>query len=76
MKLTTLPANKNYIYIKLVSFNLPDSAQPDISDAITYVPVNFYVPDTPMDAAVGETLTAACASPGARRLRPTIHLFR
>ena len=57
-ELTTLPANKNYIYIKLVSFNLPDSAQPDISDAITYVPVNFYVPDTPMDAAVGETLTA------------------
>lgn len=57
-KLTTLPANKDYIYIKLVSFNLPDSAQPDISDAITYVPVNFYVPDTPMDAAVGETLTA------------------
>ena len=40
-----------------MSFNLPDSAQPDISDRITYVPVN-YVPDTPMDAAVGETLTA------------------
>ena len=57
-ELTTVPANKNYTYIKLVSFNLPDSAQPDISDAITYVPVNFYVPDTPMDAAVGETLTA------------------
>lgn len=57
-ELTTLPANKDYTYIKLVSFNLPDSAQPDISDAITYVPVNFYVPDTPMDAAVGETLTA------------------
>ena len=56
--LTTLPANKDYTYIKLVSFNLPDSAQPDIKDAVTYVPVNFYVPDTPMDAAVGETLTA------------------
>ena len=56
--LTTLPANKDYTYIKLVSFNLPDSAQPDIQDAVTYVPVNFYVPDTPMDAAVGETLTA------------------
>lgn len=56
--LTTIPANKDYTYIKLVSFNLPDSAQPDIKDAVTYVPVNFYVPDTPMDAAVGETLTA------------------
>lgn len=56
--LTTLPANEKYTYIKLVSFNLPDSAQPDISDAITYVPVEFYVPDTPMDAAVGETLYA------------------
>lgn len=56
--LTTVPANKDYTYIKLVSFNLPDSAQPDIKDAVTYVPVNFYVPDTPMDAAVGETLTA------------------
>ncbi len=56
--LTTLPANEKYTYIKLVSFDLPDSAQPDISDAITYVPVEFYVPDTPMDAAVGETLYA------------------
>ena len=56
--LTTLPANEKYTYIKLVSFNLPDSAQPDISDAITYVLVEFYVPDTPMDAAVGETLYA------------------
>ena len=56
--LTTIPANKTYEYIKLVSFNLPNSAQPDISGHITYVPVNFYVPDTPMDAAVGETLTA------------------
>ena len=28
-ELTTVPANKNYTYIKLVSFNLPDSAQPD-----------------------------------------------
>lgn len=56
--LTTLPAGKNYTYIKLVSFDLPESAQPDIRDAVTYVPVIFYVPDTPMDAAVGEDLVA------------------
>ena len=56
--LTTKPAGKNYTYIKTVSFNLPNSAQPDIRSSITYVPVNFYVPDTPMDAAVGEVLSA------------------
>lgn len=56
--LTTLPAGKNYTYIKLVSFDLPEGAQPDIRDAVTYVPVIFYVPDTPMDAAVGEDLVA------------------
>ena len=54
--LTTSPAGKNYTYIKLVSFDLPEGAQPDIRDAVTYVPVIFYVPDTPMDAAVGEDL--------------------
>lgn len=56
--LTTKPAGKNYTYIKTVSFNLPNSAQPDIRSSVTYVPVNFYVPDTPMDAAVGEVLSA------------------
>ena len=54
----TQPANQEYTYIKLVSFDLPEYAQPDIKDAVTYVPVEFWVPDTPMDAAVGETLYA------------------
>ena len=57
-KVITRPAGKEYDYIKLVSFDLPDSAQPDIKDAVTYVPVEFWVPDTPMDAAVGDTLSA------------------
>ncbi len=57
-KVTTKPANKEYDYIKRVKFKLPDSAQPTDAYEVTYVPVNFYVPDTPMDAAVGETLTA------------------
>lgn len=56
--LTTKPAGKSYSYIKTASFTLPDSAQPTQSNEVTYVPVTFYVPDTPMDAAVGQTLYA------------------
>ncbi|SHH88373.1 Ig-like domain (group 2) [Sporobacter termitidis DSM 10068] len=56
--LTTQPANKNYSYIKRISFTMPGAGQPDIADAITYVDVRFKVPDTPMDAAVGDTLDA------------------
>ena len=55
---TTEPAGKKYDYIKRASFNMPDSGQPDIKDAVTYVDVEFKVPDTPMDAAVGDTLEA------------------
>ncbi len=56
--ITTRPAGKTYEYIKRVEFDMPDGGQPDIPSAVTYVDVQFYVPDTPMDAAVGETLEA------------------
>ena len=56
--LTTEPAGKTYQYIKRAKFTMPSEGQPDIADAITYVAVEFMVPDTPMDAVVGETLEA------------------
>lgn len=55
---TTKPAGKDYEYIQMVEFQMPSAGQPDIADATTYVPVTFWVPDTPMDAAVGEELNA------------------
>ena len=56
--LTTQPAGDNYNYIKRVQFNLPSYAQPVDKSETTYVNVTFWVPDTPMDAAVGDTLNA------------------
>lgn len=47
-----------YEYIKALSFTMPDEGQPSKSSQITYAPVTFKVPDTPMDAAVGEVLEA------------------
>ncbi len=57
-KVITKPAGKEYEYIKSVEFDMPTSGQPESKNEITYVPVTFWVPDTPMDAAVGEELDA------------------
>ncbi|MDD4844070.1 MAG: S-layer homology domain-containing protein, partial [Anaerotignum sp.] len=55
---TTQPAGKTYDYIESISFAMPDDGQPDIAGAITYIDVQFCVPDTPMDAVMGGTLEA------------------
>lgn len=57
-ELVTKPANETYDYIKRAEFTMPDEYQPVDSNEITYVPVQFWVPDTPMDAAVGDVLEA------------------
>lgn len=57
-KVTTKPANNEYDYIKRVSFTMPSGGQPESEDSVTYIDVQFMVPDTPMDEAVGETLEA------------------
>ncbi len=54
-KLTTEPSGTEINYIKLFSFQLPSSAQPNGLSGITYVPVQFKVPGTPM----GDTLMGA-----------------
>ncbi|MBR4015107.1 MAG: S-layer homology domain-containing protein [Anaerotignum sp.] len=41
-----------YKYIKRASFTLPSAAQPTSASDVTYVAVNFTVPDTPMDEVV------------------------
>lgn len=38
----------NYSYVMRASFTLPSEAQPKSTNHISYVPVNFLVPDTPM----------------------------
>ena len=43
---------KDYTYVKRVTFNMPSAGQPDAADAVTYLDVEFYVPDTPMDSVV------------------------
>ena len=50
--LTTEPAGKKYQYVKRASFVMPNTSeyQPADSKVITYIPVGFTVPDTPMDA--------------------------
>ncbi len=47
-KLTTEPAGNEIDYIQQFSFQLPDEAQPAVLEGVTYVPVQFKVPDTPM----------------------------
>ncbi len=53
--LTTAPAGNEVDYIKQFGFQLPDAAQPEKLEGITYVPVQFKVPDTPM----GDNMMAA-----------------
>ena len=55
---TTEPAGNEYEYIKRIQFDMPREGQPSSSGSVTYVDVTFKVPDTPMDSAVGETLSA------------------
>lgn len=50
--LTTKPANKDYTYVKTFSFTMPSSLQPAYSNEETFVPLQFVVPDTPMDSIV------------------------
>lgn len=57
-EMTTEPAGNKYEYIRRIQFTMPDAGQPDSEDSVTYIDVRFKVPDTPMDAAVGETLDA------------------
>ncbi len=47
-KMTTKPAGHEIEYIKHFAFHLPDGAQPDGLKGITYLPVRFKAPDTPM----------------------------
>lgn len=47
-KLTTEPAGNEIDYIKAFSFRLPESAQPEGMTGVTYAPVQFMAPDTPM----------------------------
>jgi hypothetical protein len=48
--ITTEPAGNKYNYIKLAEFTMPASGQPSVRSEVTYVDVEFKVPDTPMDA--------------------------
>lgn len=57
-KVTTKPAGVEYEYIQSVEFQMPSEGQPEYASETTYVPVTFWVPDTPMDAAVGDELPA------------------
>ena len=57
-KVTTEPSGNEYDYIQRIQFTMPDAGQPESEDSVTYIDVQFKVPDTPMDAAVGETLDA------------------
>lgn len=50
--LTTKPANKDYTYVKTFSFTMPSNLQPAYSNEETFVPLQFVVPDTPMDSIV------------------------
>ena len=50
--LTTKPAEQDYQYVRSFSFAMPASGQPDSADAVTFVSVEFIVPDTPMDSVV------------------------
>lgn len=56
--ITTVPTGSTYDYLKRMSFTLPSAAVPSQSNEVTYVDVEFVVPDTPMDEAVGDTLPA------------------
>ncbi len=56
--LTTEPAGNKYDYIKVASFTMPKSGQPTVKNEVTYIDVQFNVPDTPMDAVVGTDLDA------------------
>ena len=57
-KVTTEPSGNEYDYIQRIQFTMPDAGQLESEDSVTYIDVQFKVPDTPMDAAVGETLDA------------------
>ena len=57
-KVTTEPAGVEYDYIESVEFQMPEEGQPEYSSETTYVAVTFWVPDTPMDSAVGDELHA------------------
>ena len=46
---------EGYTYVKLVEFTMPSAGQPEFEDEVTYLPVTFYVPDTPMDSVVDAT---------------------
>ena len=46
---------EDYTYVKLVEFTMPSAGQPEFEDEVTYLPVTFYVPDTPMDSVVDAT---------------------
>lgn len=56
--ITTVPAGSTYDYLKRFSFILPSAAMPTVAYEATYVNVEFVVPDTLMDDAVGEVLPA------------------
>lgn len=47
-KITTVPAGNTYDYISAFRFRLPEEAQPAELAGVTYVPMKFLVPDTPM----------------------------
>ena len=56
--MTTKPENKQYQYLKRLSFTMPEQAQPSTASEPTYVPVTFTVPDTPMDAIYPDGIRA------------------